>query len=403
MLIERNKSKDTNIKSTYYSFTSIKIINDAHEFKDVYIVCLAWPTFGAVWRVKNAFESNRAFGINPVDCCFFFQTLKKFENIVRAVLGDTAYKLSQPQAHLPGLRHLPTALSAKEQPVVENESNPDAPAGAAGKTGKSTAKGAKKAVAGNAGKAARLSEKSRRAIQESKDNNATLARRFRRNPKTIAIWRGRSSPESARMGPKTPMPRLLTAKEEVVIIAFRMRTRLPLEDCLVRLHPLIPNLNRTQLYRCLRRYGLGKIGPTAKAPRMSVSPLNVALAFDMTLDVIPLTAGAVEEKNQFDHLFLFVLMAFETLTKRAFAQVVEKASPKVAAQFLLDLVDATPQKISTVTTPRTPMFTEWDGDKIADAAQVGPHPFRTACLATGVLQHVAYPDGAALPEITMKW
>jgi transposase-like protein len=160
------------------------------------------------------------------------------------------------------------AANRREAPLAENESaNAPVPVvGESDETEKTAAEAAHKTAAKSKKKAARLSEKSRRAIQQSDGSDAALARRFGRHHKTIAKWRARLGPKSLRMGPRTPMPRLLTAKEEVIIIAFRRRTRLALEDCLALLRPIIANLHRSQLHRCFTRYGLGAIGKTAAAP-----------------------------------------------------------------------------------------------------------------------------------------
>jgi transposase len=271
-----------------------------------------------------------------------------------------------------------------------------------GESDKAVAKRPRKSAAKNRKKAARLSEKSRWAIQESAESHAALARRFGRDYKTILKWRGRLDPKSLRMGPKTPMPRLLTAKEEVVIAAFRRRTRLPLEDCLVLLRPIIPNLNRSQLYRCLRRYGLGRIGETAPAPPIFGFVPQGPRNFLITLDRIPVAGHAREDENEFDHLFLFVLMALDSVTNKIFARCYAVISPHDAAKFLVGLVAATPQKIFSVTTPKTPMFTEWDGDKMSDLNLGGLHPFWTACRANDIYHLVNHPDLAILPEIKMK-
>jgi hypothetical protein len=51
--------------------------------------------------------------------------------------------------------------------------------------------------------------------------------------------------------PKEPRPTVLTIEEKTVVVAFRRRTLLPLDDCLYALQPTIPHLTRPSLHRCL--------------------------------------------------------------------------------------------------------------------------------------------------------
>ena len=59
------------------------------------------------------------------------------------------------------------------------------------------------------------------------------------------------------MGPKNPRSKFLTLDDEVIILAYRWRTRLSLDDSLVRLRRLMPQLSRSALYRCLERHATG--------------------------------------------------------------------------------------------------------------------------------------------------
>src|SRR5271166_7028585 len=93
----------------------------------------------------------------------------------------------------------------------------------------------------------------RRAIQLSEEKNIALAKRYGVRRKTIAKWKARESTSDARMGPTNPRASILTQDDEAIILAYRWRTRLPLDDCLDRLRRLMPKLSRSLLYRCLRR------------------------------------------------------------------------------------------------------------------------------------------------------
>ena len=61
------------------------------------------------------------------------------------------------------------------------------------------------------------------------------------------------------MGPKQSRSTVLTPKEEVIIVAFRRHTLLPLDDCLYGLQPTIPHLTPSSLHRCLERHGISRL------------------------------------------------------------------------------------------------------------------------------------------------
>jgi hypothetical protein len=102
----------------------------------------------------------------------------------------------------------------------------------------------------------------REAIQASEEKNTVLAKRHGVNRKTIAKWKARPFSSDMRMGPKNPRSKSLTLEDEMLILAYRWRTRFSLDDSLVRLRRLMPQLSRSALYRCLERHGLSKIGRT---------------------------------------------------------------------------------------------------------------------------------------------
>jgi transposase len=127
----------------------------------------------------------------------------------------------------------------------------------------------------------------RRAIRESEEKNIVLAKRYGVNRKTIAKWKARDFGFDQRMGPKNPRSSLLSHKDEVIILAYRWRTRLALNDCHLSLRGLMPKLSRSTLYRCLKRRGLSRIGPTATCPPLTTAALRGPYIFEITVhDVV---------------------------------------------------------------------------------------------------------------------
>ena len=114
---------------------------------------------------------------------------------------------------------------------------------------------------------ARTTPRVRAELQASKETSGALARRYGLSRNTVAKWRVRTTTADARMGPRAPHSTVLTAVEEAMIVEFRRRTLLPLDDVLGCLRESIPKLTRSSLHRCLDRHG---------CPRAQIRPPNGA-------------------------------------------------------------------------------------------------------------------------------
>jgi hypothetical protein len=60
-------------------------------------------------------------------------------------------------------------------------------------------------------------------MQRSNASIQAPSERHADNPKTVAKWRRYASPEDCRMGPKMPHSTVLSAEEELLIVAFRQQ------------------------------------------------------------------------------------------------------------------------------------------------------------------------------------
>ncbi|MGI4948800.1 MAG: IS481 family transposase, partial [Janthinobacterium lividum] len=178
----------------------------------------------------------------------------------------------------------------------------------------------------------------RRAIQHSQESLRALARRHGVNQKTVAKWRKRSSTADLRTGPKEPRSTTLTIEEEAVVVAFRRHTLLPLDDCLYALQATIPHLTRSSLHRCLQRHGISRLPDVdgdkpvrAKFKAYPIGYFHVDLA---------------EVRTEQGKLYLLV----DRTSKFAFVELHEKATRRIAADFLRHLAAAVPYRIHTVLT-----------------------------------------------------
>ena len=106
---------------------------------------------------------------------------------------------------------------------------------------------------------ARTTPRVRAELQAAKTSSRALAAQYGINPKTILKWRKRNITADALMGPKTPKSTVLTPAEEAIVVEFRRRTLLPLDDMLGSLRDTIPTLSRSALHRCLQRHGISRL------------------------------------------------------------------------------------------------------------------------------------------------
>jgi hypothetical protein len=79
---------------------------------------------------------------------------------------------------------------------------------------------------------ARTTPRVRAELQAAQGATRGLAARHGLNPKTVAKWRKRTTTADAPMGPRRARSTVLTEAEEAIVVEFRRRTLLPLDDVL---------------------------------------------------------------------------------------------------------------------------------------------------------------------------
>ena len=193
---------------------------------------------------------------------------------------------------------------------------------------------------------ATTTEATRREIQNSQESIAKLAKRFGINPKTVAKWKNRVSVKDQPMGPKNPRSTVLSQQEENIIVAFRIRTLLPLDDCLYALQETIPHLTRSSLHRCFKRHGVNRLPEAesnpAKKKRFKKYPIGY-----FHLDFC-------QVRTEQGKLYLFV--AIDRTSKFAFVEMRQSAKREDACAFLRRLIEAVPYKIHTILTDNGSQF-----------------------------------------------
>jgi transposase InsO family protein len=223
----------------------------------------------------------------------------------------------------------------------------------------------------------------RRAIQHSQESLRALATRYGINQKTVAKWRHRSSVDDLPTGPRRAKSTVLSAEEEAIVIAFRRHTLLPLDDCLYALQATIPQLTRSSLHRCLQRHDISRLpdveGATPTRRKFKAYPLGY---FHIDIAEVHTAQGK-----------LYLLVAIDRTTKFAFVELHEKATRRVAGDFLRALLKAVPYKIHTVLTDNGIQFTTPGAGgsavpEIQEALAKGElfraHAFELACAKAGI-------------------
>jgi len=187
---------------------------------------------------------------------------------------------------------------------------------------------------------ATTTETIRRAIQARQESVRAAAKRYGISATTVQKWRSRQTSTDARKGPKELHSTVLSVEDEAVIVAFRRHTLLPLDDCLYALQPSLPHLTRSSLHRCLQRHGISRLpdidGDKPKRSRFKAYPIGY---FHIDIAQVRTEQGKL-------HLFV----AIDRTSQFAFVQLHEKATQRIAAAFLHDLVAAVPYTIHTVLT-----------------------------------------------------
>lgn len=230
----------------------------------------------------------------------------------------------------------------------------------------------------------------RRAVQNSQASLRTLASRFGINPKTVAKWRKRSSTEDLPTGPKVAKSTSLSVEDEAIVVAFRRHTLLPLDDCLYALQPTLPHLTRSSLHRCLQRHGISRLpevqGEKPDKRKFKSYPLGY-----FHIDIAEVHTGQGR---------LYLLVAIDRTSKFAFIELHEKATRRVAANFLRALIRAVPYKIHIVLTDNGTHFTS-PGNSRSAAADIRlsmdrgelflAHAFEYACAENYVDHRLTKP------------
>jgi len=191
----------------------------------------------------------------------------------------------------------------------------------------------------------------RALIQRSAASNAALSRELGINIKTVAKWRKRETVEDAAMGPKEARSTVLSVEEEAICVAFRRHTLLPLDDCLYALQSTIPHLTRSSLHRLFQRHDISRL-PSVEGDKPKKRFKSYPIGY-FHIDI-------AEVRTAKGKLHMFV--AIDRTSKFVFVELHERATRRIASDFLKRLIDLIPYKIHTVLTDNGVQFTDPKGE-----------------------------------------
>ena len=237
-------------------------------------------------------------------------------------------------------------------------------------------------MAGSLHGSARTTPRVRAELQASKEKTGVLAKRYALSPTTVAKWRQRTTTNDAPMGPTAPHSTVLTLAEEAMVVEFRRRTLLPLDDVLGCLRDSIPKLTRSSLHRCLERHGISRLPENpdkpAKRGKFAETPIGYV---HIDISELRLSQGKL---NMF--------LAIDRVSKFTYVEFRDDAGKMNGADFLRGVVQAFPYSIHTVLTDNGMAFA--DLPKYRDGPSVrygGPHIFDRVCIENGIEHKLTKP------------
>jgi transposase-like protein len=231
---------------------------------------------------------------------------------------------------------------------------------------------------------ARTTPRVRAELQRAQATTRALAARHGLNPKTVAKWRGRTTTADRPMGPSRPRSSVLTEAEEAIVVEFRRRTLLPLDDVLGCLREAIPKLTRSALHRCLRRHGISRLphDPEKASKRGRFAETKIGYVH---IDVCELRLSEGR---------LFMFLAIDRVSKFAHVAFFDANTKLNGAAFLRGVVAAFPYRLHTVLTANGMAFADLPKNRGRHPeleAFFGGHVFDRVCREHGIEHRLTKP------------
>ena len=175
------------------------------------------------------------------------------------------------------------------------------------------------------------------------------------------------------MGPRTPRSTVLTLSEEAVIIEFRRRTLLPLDDVMGCLKDSIPNLTRSSLHRCLERHGISRL------PDSQEKASKRGKFAEPTIGYVHIDHCELRLADGKLHMFL----AIDRVSKFTYVEFHDRTKMLNGAAFLHSVIEAFPYRIHTVLTDNGMAFADLPKNRSGISRQWGAEHVRSRLPRNG--------------------
>src|SRR5918995_1334043 len=228
---------------------------------------------------------------------------------------------------------------------------------------------------------ARTTPRVRAELQKAQEATRVLAARYGLNPKTVAKWRQRTTTADQPMGPSRPRSSVLAEAEEAIVVEFRRRTLLPLDDVLGCLREAIPTLSRSALHRCLVRHGISRLPQDEEKASKRQRFAETAIGH-VHIDVRELRLA--EGK-------LFMFLAIDRVSKFVHVAFFDANTKLNGATFLREVVAVFPYRIHTVLTDNGMAFADLPKYRDGPTARWMGHIFDRVCREHGIEHRLTKP------------
>ena len=162
-------------------------------------------------------------------------------------------------------------------------------------------------------------------------------------------WKKRDFVHDAPRGENRRHSTVLSRQEEALIAAFQKHTLLPMDDCLYCLQKTIPKLNRSNIYRCLKRHGIQRL-PKSPLIQRKISSKKFK---KYPIGYFPVDITEVRTREGKQQMYV----AVDRTSKYVYASVYDRKTNQTAVEFLKELLEIVPYKIHTILTDNGRQFT----------------------------------------------
>ena len=169
-----------------------------------------------------------------------------------------------------------------------------------------------------------------------------------------------------------------------MVVEFRRRTLLPLDDVLGCLRATIPKLTRSSLHRCLERHGISRLPKNPDQPSKRGKFAATAIGY-VHIDISELRL--VQGK-------LNMFLPIDRVSKFTYVEFRDDAGKMNGADFLRGVVSAFPYAVHTVLTDNGMAFADLPknrGRSPATQAMFGGHIFDRVCKEHGIKHKLTKP------------